>query len=81
MEVSVKTFRHVQNLDLSFHLGRSTGALARAIDRGQRGIDWVLRSMVFNVLPTFAEVIMVVGALSFKCGPAFASVAAGTVRQ
>jgi len=79
IDVAVKTFRHVQDLDLKFHLGRNTGALARAIDRGQRGIDWVLRSMVFNVLPTIAEVAMVGSVLAYKCGPAFASISMATV--
>ncbi|KAJ8901134.1 hypothetical protein NDN08_004994 [Rhodosorus marinus] len=78
-DVSVKTFRHVQDLDLEFHLGRNTGALARAIDRGQRGIDWVLRSMVFNVLPTIAEVTMVATVLAYKFGPVFAGLSIGTV--
>mmetsp|Transcript_31350 Transcript_31350/g.121081 ORF Transcript_31350/g.121081 Transcript_31350/m.121081 type:complete len:634 (-) Transcript_31350:2486-4387(-) len=78
-DVSVKAFRHIQDLDLEFHLGRNTGALARAIDRGQRGIDWVLRSMVFNVLPTIAEVTMVATVLAYKFGPVFAGVSLGTV--
>jgi ABC-type multidrug transport system fused ATPase/permease subunit len=40
--VAADTFRHLHNLDLKFHLNRNTGALARAIDRGSRGIDFAL---------------------------------------
>ena len=79
VDVSVRTFRHLHDLPLSFHLQRETGALARVIDRGQKGIDFMLRSMVFNVLPTAAEVAIVCGVLTTRCGPEFALVAASTV--
>lgn len=78
-DVGVKTFRHLHQLPLKFHLDRATGALARHIDRGQKGIDFVLRSMVFNVVPTAAEVAIVCSVLAGKCGPEYAAVAAGTV--
>jgi ATP-binding cassette, subfamily B (MDR/TAP), member 7 len=79
VDVAVRTFRHLHNLPLKFHLNSETGALARHIDRGQKGIDFILRSMVFNIVPTAAEVAIVCSVLSFKCGSAFAGVAAVTV--
>lgn len=79
VDVAVKTFRHLHSLPLKFHLSRETGALARHIDRGQKGIDFMLRSMVFNVIPTAAEVLIVCSVLAANCGPEFAYVAAGTV--
>jgi len=79
VDVAVRTFRHLHSLDVGFHLGRQTGALARNIDRGQKGIDFMLRSMVFNVLPTVAEVALVCGVLATRFGAAYAAVAAGTV--
>jgi ATP-binding cassette subfamily B (MDR/TAP) protein 7 len=53
------TFRHLHNLDLKFHLNRNTGALARAIDRGSSGIDFALRALLFNVVPTIFEIGLV----------------------
>ncbi len=50
---------HLLDLPLSFHLERRTGALARAIDRGMRGIEQVLRFSIFNILPTLLEVALV----------------------
>ncbi|WIA13719.1 hypothetical protein OEZ85_007271 [Tetradesmus obliquus] len=47
-----EVFRHLHELDLQFHLSRQTGALNRVIDRGTRGINWTLSSMMFNVVPT-----------------------------
>ncbi|KAI0562481.1 ATP-binding cassette transporter subfamily B member 9 group ATM protein PpABCB9 [Gracilaria domingensis] len=79
VDVAVNTFRHLHALPLSFHLQRETGALARVIDRGQKGIDFTLRSMIFNVAPTVVEVSMVCGILASNFGPAFAGVAASTV--
>jgi ATP-binding cassette, subfamily B (MDR/TAP), member 7 len=72
-------FAHLHALDLRFHLGRQTGGLARAIDRGTRGINFLLSSMVFNVAPTALEVALVCGALAHQCGPAFAALTGGTV--
>ena len=48
-------------LDLRFHLSRQTGALNKVIDRGTRGINFILSSMVFNVAPTILEVALVAG--------------------
>lgn len=79
VDVAVNTFRHLHALPLSFHLDRETGALARVIDRGQKGIDFMLRSMVFNVVPTIVEVTIVCAILATRFGPAFAGVAAATV--
>jgi ATP-binding cassette, subfamily B (MDR/TAP), member 7 len=79
VEVAVRTFRHLHALPLKFHISRETGALARHIDRGQKGIDFMLRSMVFNVIPTAAEVVIVCSVLAARCGPEFAAVAAVTV--
>jgi ABC-type multidrug transport system fused ATPase/permease subunit len=68
--VAADTFRHLHNLDLKFHLNRNTGALARAIDRGSRGIDFALKSLVFNVFPTVFEIGLVCYLLVcvFFCG-------------
>lgn len=79
VEVAVNTFRHLHALPLSFHLQRETGALARVIDRGQKGIDFILRSMVFNVVPTLVEVSVVCAVLAARFGPQYAAVAASTV--
>lgn len=57
-------FRHLHQLDLSFHLDRQTGAVSRIIDRGTRGINFIMSSMVFNVIPTALEVSMVSGCVS-----------------
>ncbi len=54
-----RTFEHLHALSLRFHLDRQTGALARAIDRGSQGIQSVLRLVVFSVVPTAIELLLV----------------------
>eukprot|EP00951_Prasinocladus_malaysianus_P044677 scaffold580760_cov45-Prasinocladus_malaysianus.AAC.1 len=70
--VASKTFQHLHSLDLKFHLNRQTGAVNRVIDRGTRGINFILSSMLFNVVPTAIEFCLVSGILYVKCGPPFA---------
>ncbi|ESW13990.1 hypothetical protein PHAVU_008G243800 [Phaseolus vulgaris] len=70
--VSRKVFSHLHDLDLRYHLSRETGALSRTIDRGSRGISFILSSMVFNVVPTMLEISMVAGILAYKFGAPFA---------
>ncbi|TYJ41628.1 hypothetical protein E1A91_A03G035800v1 [Gossypium mustelinum] len=70
--VSRKVFSHLHDLDLQYHLSRETGALNRIIDRGSRAINFILSSMVFNVVPTILEISMVSGILAYKFGAPFA---------
>lgn len=64
---------------MSFHLNKQTGALSKTIDRGSRGINFVLSAMVFNVVPTIVELALVSSILGIKCGAAFAGVSLGCV--
>jgi ATP-binding cassette, subfamily B (MDR/TAP), member 7 len=77
--VANRVFTHLHQLDLSFHLSRQTGAVSRTIDRGTRGINFIMSSMVFNVIPTALEVSLVAGILAYKCGAPFAALTAGTL--
>ena len=62
-KIAKNVFLHLHNLDLNFHLSRQTGALSKAIDRGSRGINFVMSALVFNVVPTIFEVSLVAGIL------------------
>ncbi len=61
--IGLTVFKHVHSLDLDFHLNRRTGGLSRDIERGVNGISFLLRFMVFNIIPTFLEIGLVVGLL------------------
>ncbi|RUS79526.1 hypothetical protein EGW08_012724 [Elysia chlorotica] len=78
-KVAKSVFLHLHSMDLSFHLSRQTGALSKAIDRGTRGINFVLSALVFNVVPTILEVSLVSALLYYNCGGKFALVTLGCV--
>lgn len=78
-KIAKNVFLHLHNLDLSFHLNRQTGALSKVIDRGSRGINFVLSAMVFNVVPTIFELALISAILSVKCGSEFSLLAVSCV--
>jgi len=61
--VGLKVFEHLHALDLAFHLNRRTGGLSRDIERGTNGISFLMRFLVFNIVPTFLELFLVMGIL------------------
>jgi len=77
--VACNVFEHLLRLDLNFHLSRQTGGLTRAIDRGTKGISFLLTSMVFHIIPTALEISMVCGILAYQYGPKFAAITAFTM--
>lgn len=77
--VGLKVFRHLHALDLDFHLNRRTGGLSRDIERGTNGISFLLRFMVFNILPTLLEIGMVIGLLLWNYDAWFALIVALSV--
>lgn len=78
-KVACSVYEHLLRLDLAFHLSRQTGGLTRAIDRGTKGISFLLTSMVFHIIPTALEITMVCGILSYQYGPKFAAITVATM--
>ncbi|VDO80391.1 unnamed protein product [Heligmosomoides polygyrus] len=78
-QIARNIFLHLHTLDLSFHLNRQTGALSKAIDRGTRGMTFVLSSLVFNIIPTSVEIAMVSGIFCATLGSEFAYMTMGSV--
>ena len=78
-QISLTMFQHLHNLSLQFHLNRQTGGLAKYIDRGTKGIDFLLRYVLFNIAPTFLEVFLVSGILFYLYGPWYAIITLLTI--
>ena len=72
--VALQVFEHLHSLSLRFHLDRQTGGVSRDIDRGTRGIGFLLNFMLFNILPTLLEIALVAGILLKKYSPWFAGI-------
>jgi ATP-binding cassette subfamily B protein len=77
--IAVSVFRHLHYLSLRFHLDRQTGSLSRVIERGVRAIESLLSIMLFNVLPTLIEILLVVAILWGMLNFSFAAVTLATV--
>ncbi|WP_193165917.1 ABCB family ABC transporter ATP-binding protein/permease [Microbulbifer hainanensis] len=77
--VGLEVFRHLHRLDMDFHLNRRTGGLSRDIERGNSGIGFLMRFMVFNIVPTLVEIAMVAGLLWWNYSAAFALLVLGAV--
>jgi ABC-type transport system involved in Fe-S cluster assembly fused permease/ATPase subunit len=77
--VALATFRHLHALSLRFHLDRQTGGLSRAIERGTKGIDFLLSYVLFSVLPTLLEIALVSGILWYMFDWRFMAVTLTTV--
>ena len=78
-KISLTMFEHLHSLSLQFHLNRQTGGLAKYIDRGTKGIDFLLRYVLFNIVPTFFEVFLVSGILFYLYGPWYAVITLLTI--
>ena len=69
--IAHEVFVHLHKLDLDYHLNRKTGGVSRDIERGVSGISFLLRFMVFSILPALIEILLVVGILLFQYGWTF----------
>ena len=62
-KVSLRVLEHLHRLSLRYHLERKTGGLSRDIDRGTRSVSSLMNYMVFSILPTLVEILMIAGIL------------------
>ena len=77
--IALSAFRHIHSLSLRFHLDRRTGGLARAVERGIAGIEFLLSFMLFNVIPTLFEILVVSAILWRLYNWQFAAVTLATI--
>ena len=64
-----QVFRHIHDLSLRFHLERRTGSLTKIVERGTKSIDMMLYFLLFNIAPTFIELIAICVIFYVKFGP------------
>ena len=76
---ALQAFKHMHSLSLTFHLNRQTGGLTRAIDRGAKGIEFLLRFTAFEIVPVLVELIAVGVVLWVTFGFIYAAVTVVTV--
>ena len=78
-DLALRVYGHLFDLSLRYHLERRTGELARGIDRGVKGLSFLLESVAFSLFPTIIEFLVVVGILLWRYPPVFAAVVFVTI--
>ncbi len=58
-KIGLRVFQHLHSLEMAFHLDRATGGISRDIERGTNGISFLMRFLMFNIVPTLFEILMV----------------------
>lgn len=76
---AVESFGHALSLSLDFHQTKQSGALARVIDRGARSTDFLIRSLIFSLGPTFVELALAMGVMAIRLDWRFALTAFATL--
>jgi len=78
-QLAYRTFRHLHELSLRFHLERRTGGLNRVIERGVTGVETIVRMAVLNSIPTAVELVMISGLVAYYFGWVYVLVVLATV--
>lgn len=78
-QIATQIFTHLHRLSLRFHLDRKTGGMSRDIERGTRGISFLLSFMLFNILPTLLEIALVAVILLINYDAWFAIITTASV--
>ncbi|HBV53938.1 MAG TPA: metal ABC transporter permease, partial [Rhodobacteraceae bacterium] len=63
--LALETFQHIHRLSMRYHLTRKTGGLSRIIERGVKGVDFLLRFLLFSLGPLVLELVMVAAIFFF----------------
>ena len=58
-KVALRTFRHIHAMSMRYHISRKTGGLSRIIERGVKGVDFLLRFLIFSIFPLILELFLV----------------------
>jgi ATP-binding cassette subfamily B protein len=57
--LALETFNHIHKLSMRYHITRKTGGLSRIIERGVKGVDFLLRFLLFSIGPLILELFLI----------------------
>ena len=77
--LAYRTFVHMHELSLRFHLERKTGGLTRVLERGRNGIETIVRMVILQLAPTIIELVLIVGVLMWQFDWRYVAVVLATV--
>ena len=67
-QLALETFRHMHRLSLRYHITRKTGGLSRVMERGVKGVEFLLRFMLFSIGPLILKLLIVAGIFYLEFG-------------
>ena len=77
--LALETFRHIHNLSLRFHITRKTGGLSRIIERGIKGVDFLLRFLLLSIGPLVIELLLIMGVVTIFLNSWYLLILVGTI--
>ncbi|SFD80754.1 ABCB family ABC transporter ATP-binding protein/permease [Roseivivax sediminis] len=77
--IALETFRHIHRLSLRYHLTRRTGGLSRIMERGVKGVEFLLRFLLFSIGPLLLELVLIAVVLFVLFDPWYLVVVTGTI--
>jgi len=78
-QLALETFTHIHRLSMRYHITRKTGGLSRVIERGVKGVEFLLRFLLFSIGPLVLELLMIAGVLFFLFDVWYLAVVALTI--
>ncbi len=78
-QLALETFEHIHRLSMRYHITRKTGGLSRIIERGVKGVEFLLRFLLFSMGPLVLELFMISAVLFFKFDFWYLAVVVGTI--
>ena len=64
--LALETFRHIHSLSMRYHITRKTGGLSRIVERGVKGVDFLLRFLLFSIVPLILQLVMISSVLFYR---------------
>ncbi len=77
--LALETFTHIHRLSMRYHITRKTGGLSRIIERGVKGVEFLLRFLLFSIGPLVLELLMIALVLFFLFDVWYLAVVVGTI--
>ena len=77
--LALETFRHIHRLSMRYHITRKTGGLSRIIERGVKGVEFLLRFLIFSIGPLFLELALVAIILTVYFDAWYLLIVGGTI--
>ncbi|PIE14522.1 MAG: metal ABC transporter permease [Rhodobacterales bacterium] len=78
-QLALETFEHIHRLSMRYHITRKTGGLSRIIERGVKGVEFLLRFMLFSIAPLVLELLMIAAVMFWLFDLWYLGVVAGTI--